>query len=211
MKNNITELVFILDKSGSMAGFEKHTVGGFNATLEQQRKQEGYVYVSTVLFSNESERLHDRVDIHHLRPMMRDEYRPGGCTALMDAIGDTILHIQNIHKYARPEDIPDHTVFVIITDGMENASIRYSSGTVKGMVKEQSEKGWEFLFLAANIDAVETAETIGIRKERAGNYRQTADGMDKSYRAVSRAIQSVMCGCAKEMKLSDCLEAEEGE
>lgn len=178
MKNNVTELVFILDRSGSMAGFEADTIGGFNSTIEKQKKQDGKVYVSTVLFDNNSEVIHDRVDIDEIRPMTENEYQVGGCTALLDAIGGSIHHIGNIHKYARPEDVPEHTVFVITTDGMENASHRYSSQEIKSKIKRQTEKyGWEFIFLAANIDAVETAESIGIRRERAANYRQTKEGV----------------------------------
>ena len=192
MKNNITELVFILDRSGSMSGFEADTIGGFNSTIEKQREQEGKVYVSTVLFDNESEVIHDRVAISELKPMTRKDYRVGGCTALLDAIGGAIHHIGNVHKYARPEDVPAHTVFIITTDGMENASHRYSSEEIKAKIKRQTEKyGWEFIFLAANIDAVETAENIGIRRERAANYRQTKAGVGRSYYAMSEAITAV--------------------
>ncbi|MGM9684020.1 MAG: hypothetical protein ACI3XQ_10535, partial [Eubacteriales bacterium] len=149
------------------------------------------VYVSTVLFDNESEVIHDRVDINEIRPMTENEYQVGGCTALLDAIGGAIHHIGNIHKYARPEDVPEHTVFVITTDGMENASHRYSSQEIKSKIKRQNEKyGWEFIFLAANIDAVETAES-GIRRERAANYRQTQEGVGRSYYAMSEAITAV--------------------
>ena len=192
MKNNITEIVFILDRSGSMAGFEGDTIGGFNATVEKQRKEEGRAYVSTVLFDNESEVIHDRVPLERIAPMTAEDYRVGGCTALFDAIGGAIHHIGNIHKYARPEDVPEHTVFVITTDGMENASHRYSSQKVKQMIERQREKfGWEFIFLAANIDAVETAENIGIRRERAVNYHQDAKGTGIMYCAMSQAISSV--------------------
>ncbi|MBQ8276074.1 MAG: hypothetical protein IJZ02_05575 [Clostridia bacterium] len=192
MKNNITEIVFILDRSGSMAGFEGDTIGGFNATVEKQRKEEGRAYVSTVLFDNESEVIHDRVPLERIAPMTAEDYRVGGCTALFDAIGGAIHHIGNIHKYARPEDVPEHTVFVITTDGMENASHRYSSQKVKQMIERQREKfGWEFIFLAANIDAVETAENIGIRRERAVNYHQNAKGTGIMYCAMSQAISSV--------------------
>ena len=206
MKNNITELVFILDRSGSMSGFEADTIGGFNATIEKQKTQEGRVYVSTVLFDNESEVIHDRVDIREIEPMTRRDYCVGGCTALLDAIGGAIHHIGNIHKYARPEDVPEHTVFVITTDGMENASHRYSSAEIKAKIRRQTEKyGWEFIFLAANIDAVETAKNIGIRRERAANYRQTSEGVTKSYCAMSEAITDVRCGCADKIDLEEYL------
>ena len=206
MKNNITEIVFILDRSGSMSGFEADTIGGFNATIEKQKEQDGKVYVSTVLFDNESEVIHDRVDINEIKRMTRRDYQVRGCTALLDAIGGAIHHIGNIHKYARPEDVPEHTIFVITTDGMENASHRYSSEKVKEMIKRQTEKyGWEFIFLAANIDAVETAENIGIRKERAANYRQTKDGVYRSYCAMSEAISTVRRNRAKDMNLEEYL------
>ena len=206
MKNNITELVFILDRSGSMSGFEADTIGGFNATIEKQREQEGKVYVSTVLFDNYSEVLHDRVDINDIQLMTRKDYQVRGCTALLDAIGGAIHHISNIHKYARPEDVPEHTIFIITTDGMENASRHYSSADIKRKIQRQTEKyGWEFIFLAANIDAVETAETIGIRKERAANYRQTKEGVGRSYHAMSEAIKTVRACCAEDMDLNKYL------
>ena len=194
MKNNITEIVFILDRSGSMAGLEADTIGGFNATIEKQRKEEGRAYVSTLLFANTSEILHDRVVLDEIHPMTEVDYRVGGCTALFDAIGDAIHHIGNIHKYARPEDVPEHTIFVITTDGMENASHRYDSRTVKKMIERQREKyGWDFIFLAANIDAAETAENIGICRERAVNYHQDVQGTGILYSTMSKAISSVRC------------------
>ncbi|MBO4971465.1 MAG: VWA domain-containing protein [Clostridia bacterium] len=209
MKNNVTELVFILDRSGSMSGFEADTIGGFNSTIEKQKKQEGKVYVSTVLFDNYSEVLHDRVDINEIKPMTDKDYDVRGCTALLDAIGGAIRHIGNIHKYARPEDVPEHTIFVITTDGMENASQHYSSEDIKAKIKRQTEKyGWEFIFLAANIDAVETAESIGIRRDRAANYRQTEKGVERSYYAMSEAITSVRCCCADSMDLEEYLKEE---
>lgn len=192
MKNNITEIVLILDKSGSMSGFEDDTIGGFNSTLEKQKEGDGKVYVSTVLFDNNSEVIHDRMVISDIKPMTRDDYRVGGCTALLDAIGGAIHHIGNIHKYARPEDIPEHTIFFITTDGMENASHRYSRSKVKEMIEHQREKyGWEFIFLAANIDAVETAENIGISRERAVNYCQDCSGIQFTYEAMSDAITTM--------------------
>lgn len=171
MKNNVTEIVFILDKSGSMEGMERDTIGGFNAMIEKQKNEEGKVYVSTVLFSNYSEVLHDRKPLEEIAPLTEKDYSVGGCTALLDAIGGAIHHIGNIHKYARAEDVPARTMFIITTDGYENASSRYSSKKIKDMIRRQEEKyGWEFLFVAANIDAVETAESIGIRSDRAANY-----------------------------------------
>lgn len=211
MENNIAELVFILDRSGSMSGFEADTIGGFNSTIEKQREQEGKVYVSTVLFDNYSEVLHDRVDINEVKLMTRKDYQVRGCTALLDAIGGAIHHIGNIHKYARPEDVPEHTIFVITTDGLENASHHYSSVDIKRKIQRQTEKyGWEFIFLAANIDAVETAENIGIRRERAANYRQTKEGVGRSYYAMSEAITTVRACCAEEMDLNKYLQ-EDGE
>ena len=209
MKNNITELVFIIDRSGSMSGFEDDTIGGFNATIERQKDEDGKVFVSTVLFNNDSKVIHDRVDITEIKPMTRDDYRVGGCTALLDAIGGAIHHIGNVHKYARPEDVPEHTVFIITTDGMENASRRYSSTEIKTKIKRQTEKyGWEFIFLAANIDAVETADSIGIRRERAANFRQTKEGVSRSYYAMSEAITAVRACKSDTVDLAKYLEEE---
>ena len=189
VKNNITELVFILDRSGSMSGFESDTVGGFNSTLKKQKETDGTVYVSTVLFDNLSEVLHDRVPLSDIKPMTKRDYTVGGCTALLDAIGGAIHHIGNIHKYARPEDVPEHTMFVITTDGMENASHKYDAKTVKAMIERQSEKyGWEFIFLAANIDAVDTASNIGIRPERAVNFAQDSKGIKLTYDTIGEAM-----------------------
>ena len=194
MNNNITEIVFILDRSGSMAGYEEDTIGGFNATIEKQKKLDGTCYVSTVMFANQSKVIHDRVRLDEIEKMTENDYQVGGGTALLDAIGRSIHHISNVHKYARPEDVPAHTIFIITTDGMENASRQYDSSTVKRMISRQQEKyGWEFIFLAANIDAVETADRIGIRRERAANYRQDREGMRTSYAAMSDAISSVRC------------------
>ena len=189
IKNNITELVFILDKSGSMAGLESDTIGGFNAMIEKQKKLDGQVYVSTVLFSDHSHVLHDRVGIDKIKPMTDNDYMVGGCTALLDAIGGAIHHIKNVHKYARPEDVPEHTMFIITTDGMENASHRFDSPMIKRLIREYEEKHcWEFLFVAANIDAVETAREMGIRKERAANYKATPDGTQRLYSVVADAV-----------------------
>lgn len=192
MKNNTTELVFILDRSGSMAGLESDTVGGFNAMIEKQKKQDGECYVSTVLFDNVSEVLHDRVKLTDVARMTENDYSVRGCTALIDAIGGAIRHIGSIHKYARPEDVPAHTLFVITTDGMENASHHYTSDQVKAMIERQkAEYGWEFLFIGANIDAVETAARYGIGSDRAVNYHADSEGTDVLYNAVSDAVNCV--------------------
>ncbi len=192
MKNNITELVFILDRSGSMAGLESDTIGGFNAMIEKQKKEDGECYVSTVLFDNVSEVLHDRVKLSEIKPMTDKQYTVRGCTALIDALGGAIHHIGNIHKYARPEDVPEHTMFIITTDGMENASQRYDSEQVKRMIERQKEKyGWEFLFIGANIDAVETARRYGINEDRAVNYNADSKGTGIVYESVACAVSSV--------------------
>ena len=192
MKKNLTEMVFILDRSGSMSGLEADTIGGFNGMIERQKKEEGEALVSTVLFSDDSKVIHDRVDLQKIEPLTDKQYYVGGCTALIDAIGGAIHHIGNVHKYARDEDRPEHTVFVITTDGMENASHRYTSDRVKDMVQRQKEKyGWEFLFLGANIDAVETAARIGIRKDRSVNYHCDPLGQARVYEGVDKAVRCV--------------------
>jgi len=192
MKNNVTELVFILDKSGSMAGLEKDTIGGFNAMIEKQKKEDGACYVSTVLFSDESQMLHDRLPLEQVPQMTDRDYEVCGCTALLDAIGDCIRHIENIHKYARAEDLPAHTLFVITTDGQENASHRYTGEKIKKMIGRQKEKyGWEFLFIGANIDAVATASRYGIEKDRAVNYLADEKGTRTLFRAVGNAVCSI--------------------
>lgn len=191
-RNNTTELVFILDRSGSMAGLEADTIGGFNAMLEKQRKEDGECYVSTVLFDNVSEVLHDRVRLSEINPMTDKEYQVRGSTALIDALGDAIHHIGNVHKYARPEDVPAHTMFIITTDGMENASRRYTRDGVKQMIERQREKyGWEFLFIGANIDAVETAACYGIDRDRAVNYNADGQGTQILYETVAKAVSCV--------------------
>ena len=194
MKKNLTELVFILDRSGSMSDLEADTIGGFNSMIERQRGEEGEALVSTVLFNGSSEVIHDRADIRRIEPMNRRQYIACGCTALLDAIGGAIHHIGNVHKYAREEDRPEHTLFVITTDGMENASRRYTAGEVKAMIKRQkSLYGWEFLFLGANIDAVETAGHFGISEDRAVNYHSDCEGTALNYDVLSDAIADVRC------------------
>ena len=189
MKKNLTELVFILDRSGSMAGLEDDTIGGFNAMIEKQKREEGQAFVSTVLFDNESEVLHDRVDIQRMSPMTREDYYVRGCTALLDAVGRAIHHIGNVHKYAREEDRPEKTLFVITTDGMENASREYTYPRLKAMIQRQKEKyGWEFIFLGANIDAAKEAARFGIDPDRAANYHADHEGTAVIYKAVSEAV-----------------------
>ena len=203
-QNGITELVFILDRSGSMAGLEKDTIGGFNAMIEKQKKQNGECYVSTVLFDNESEVIHDRVKLSEIKPMTEDDYYVRGCTALIDAIGGAIHHIGNIHKYARPEDVPEHTMFIITTDGMENASHRYSAEKVREMIKHEKEKyGWEFLFIGANIDAVETAAQYGIESDRAVNYHADEKGTKILYATVSETICNMRTNAPLQANWSD--------
>ena len=197
MRKGLTELVFILDRSGSMHGTESDTIGGFNAMIAKQKKLDGHAYVSTVLFDDESTVIHDRVSLHRIRPMTEDDYTPRGCTALLDAIGGAIHHIGNVHKYARKEDVPEHTVFVIITDGKENASKRYTAERVKQMIeKEKTQYGWEFLFLGANIDAVETAGRFGIEKRHAVTYRGDRKGTKLNYDVISDAVAHVRA-CAE--------------
>lgn len=187
--NNITELVFILDRSGSMAGLEGDTIGGFNSLIEKQKKQGGKCYVSTVLFDHLTDVIHDRVELENIKPMTNEDYYVRGCTALIDAIGGAIHHIGNIHKYAREEDVPEHTMFVIMTDGYENASHIYTSDKVKAMIKRQKEKyGWEFLFIGANIDAVETAKHFGINEDRAVNYHADSQGTSVVYDTVGDTV-----------------------
>ena len=194
MKKNLTEIVFILDRSGSMSGLQDDTIGGFNAMIEKQKNEPGEALISTVLFDSVNDVLHDRVDIQKVEPITRKEYFVRGCTALLDAVGSAIHHIGNVHKYAREEDRPAKTLFVITTDGMENASRTYSYGRVKEMIERQKEKyGWEFLFLGANIDATKEAARFGISADRAANYHADSEGTDVIYGAVSEAVCSFRC------------------
>ena len=184
MKQGLTEIVFILDRSGSMSGLEKDTIGGFNTTIDKQKQEEGEAYVSTVLFDTEMQVLHDRVPLANIAPLTEKEYYARGCTALLDAIGGAIHHIGNVHKYAREEDRPEKTIFVITTDGYENASHKYTSDRVKQMIERQKQKyDWEFIFLGANIDAIETARNFGIDEERAANFVNDGEGIEVMYEA----------------------------
>jgi len=192
MKKNLTEIVFILDRSGSMAGLEDDTIGGFNSMIRKQKAEDGEAYVSTILFDNYTEVIHDRVDIQKIEPITHKDYYVRGCTALLDAIGKAIHHIGNVHKYAREEDRPEKTLFVITTDGMENASREYSYDRVKKMIQHEQEKyGWEFIFLGANIDAAKEAARFGITEDRAVNYHADCQGTAVIYEAVSEAVCNV--------------------
>ena len=192
MKKNLTELVFILDRSGSMSGLESDTIGGYNSMLQKQKNTEGEAFVSTVLFDDSSEVLFDRVPLDKMPNMTSNDYYVRGCTALLDALGGAIHHIGNVHKYAREEDVPEKTIFVITTDGMENASRMYSYDKVKKMVERQKEKyGWEFIFLGANIDAIETAGRFGISADRAANYHSDSEGTALNYEVLSDAVSQM--------------------
>ena len=194
MKKGLTEIVFILDRSGSMSGLEADTIGGYNSLIEKQKKEEGEAYISTVLFDDVCEVLHDRVSLDEIKPMTDKEYFVRGCTALLDAIGGAIKHIGNVHKYAREEDRPEKTLFIITTDGQENSSKHYNYEKVKRMVERQKEKhGWEFLFLGANIDAVAEASRIGIKANRAANYHCDSEGTAANYRALNKVVKAMRC------------------
>lgn len=207
MRKNLTEIVFILDRSGSMSGLEADTIGGFNSLIERQKKEEGEAYISTVLFDDKQEVLHDRVALDRILPMTDKEYYVRGCTALLDAVGGAIHHIGNVHKYAREEDRPEKTLFIITTDGMENSSRRYTYDKVKKMVEHQKEKyGWEFLFLGANIDAIEVAGRFGIDADRSVNYECDSVGTAVNYRALNQAVSRVRN--AKHQEVSEALGAD---
>jgi len=191
MKRNFTELVFILDRSGSMAGLESDTIGGFNAMLERQKNEPGDAVVTTVLFDDRFELLHDRIDIKAVRPITEKEYYVRGSTALLDAMGHTISKIANVQKQTAEEHRADRVMFVITTDGMENASREYTYEKIRDMVRRQKEKyGWEFIFLGANIDAVSTAESVGITADRAANFVNDSEGISLNYKAVSEAVSA---------------------
>lgn len=201
MKKNLTEIVFILDRSGSMVGLEKDTIGGFNSLIKKQREESGDALISTVLFDNYSEVIHDRVPLGRIPEMTEKEYYVRGCTALLDAVGGAVHHIGNVHKYAREEDRPEHTLFVITTDGMENASRRYTYDQVRQMIERQkAQYGWEFLFLGANIDAAKEAARFGIQEDRAVNYHCDPIGTALNYEAVDEAICDIRS--AKPIKAS---------
>lgn len=197
MANNSTEVVFILDRSGSMGGLEQDTIGGFNSMLKKHKNGDTSAFVSTVLFSNKSEVIHDRLPIAEIPELTENEYSVGGGTALLDAMGDAIKHVKNIHKYARPEDVPAKTIFIITTDGMENASRRYDYDDIKKLVEAQKEKGWDFVFMGANIDAFDVASHIGISRDRAVNYHSDSRGTDAIFGAMCCLIDDTFM--AKDM------------
>ena len=198
MRKGLTELVFILDRSGSMAPLTEDTIGGFNAMIREQKEKDGECLVTTVLFDNTDVILHDRIPLPEVPVMSRKEYSVRGCTALLDAVGHAVQHISDIHRYARPDDVPEKTLFVITTDGMENASHHYSHRDVKRLIEQKKEEaGWEFIFVAANIDAAECAQSIGISRERAVNYRHDQGGTRALYESVNDAVS--------EMREAPCL------
>ncbi len=202
MKKNLIELVFIIDKSGSMCGLEEDTIGGFNSMIEKQKVRNGDTHVSTVLFNETSYVLHNRVSINKVEPLNHNQYVTEGCTALLDSIGDAINYIKKVHKYAREDDKPEHTMFLITTDGMENASQKYSVDEIRKMINDQKEyANWEFIFVAANIDAIETASKIGISRDRAANYEHTTRGIRGFFRAADSCVDymcsnSYDCACS---------------
>lgn len=207
-KNNTTELVFILDRSGSMAGLEQDTIGGFNSMIRKQKKEDGECYVTTVLFDHEMITLHDRVSLDKIEPMTDRDYSVRGCTALIDAIGTTVRHIEDIHRYQRPEDVPSSTVFIITTDGLENASKEYSAVQVRKMIEQHKESGWEFLFIGANIDAVGTAKGFGISADRAVKYHADSQGTEVLYDTVCAAVSNVRTGMPLQKSWSDKISAD---
>lgn len=209
MKKGLTELVFILDRSGSMSGLEADTIGGFNSLIEKQKKEEGEACVSVVLFDDRTEVIYDRVDLKKIEPMNDSQYYVRGCTALLDAVGGAIHHIGNVHRYARKEDVPEKTLFIITTDGMENSSRYYSYKKVKKMVEHEKEKHhWEFVFLGANIDAIEVAGRFGVAANRAVRYECDSEGT-----ALNFEVMSDMVGCARACEspeeMTGCLDNEE--
>ena len=207
MRKGLTEVVFILDRSGSMSGLEADTIGGFNSMIEKQKKEDGEAYISTVLFDDQSDVLYDRIPVDKVEPMNDRQYFVRGCTALLDALGGAIHHISNVHRYAREEDRPEKTIFIITTDGMENASRRYSYAKVKEMVEKQKACNWEFLFLGANMDAIATAGRFGIDADRAINYECDHAGTATNFKALSKtlsAMRSATCKAEMDMAVSEC-------
>lgn len=194
MKYETTELVFILDKSGSMAGLEKDTIGGFNALIDKQRKLPGEVRVTTVLFNHEYELLHDRISLEGISPMTDSDYEVGGMTALLDAVGSTIQKISNAQKETLKKHQADRVMFVITTDGLENSSCEYTYKKIHEMIASKKTAGWEFIFLGANIDAVATAKKFGVDEDYAVDYHADAEGTELNYQVLSEAVSSFRTG-----------------
>ena len=193
MKKGLTELVFILDRSGSMGGLEEDTIGGFNGMINKQKKEEGSAVVTTVLFDDKYELLHDRIDIQGILPMNDRQYYVRGCTALLDAIGMTIEKMINVHKHTAKEQRAEKVIFTIITDGMENSSRKYNKSMVKELIQAQKARGWEFIFLGANMDAVEEAASFGIDSDRAVTYQNDREGVELNYEVISEAVSAMRC------------------
>ena len=199
MKKGLTEIVFILDRSGSMGGLESDTIGGYNSMLKKQKKEEGSAIISTVLFDDEIEVLHDRKEIKKVKEITDKEYYVRGCTALLDAVGGAIHHIGNVHKKLKASERPEKTLFIITTDGMENASSKYTYKKVKKMVERQKEKyHWEFIFLGANIDAVEVASRFGVSKNRAVRYECDSEGTALNFEVMSKMVSLARCSSSAE-------------
>ena len=194
MKKGLTELVAILDMSGSMAGYVNDTIGGYNGVLKKQQDEGHDVLVTTYVFNHDKTMLHDRVPVAEVAPLTEEQYRPRSNTALMDAMGDAIRHIEKVHHYIREEDVPEHTMFFITTDGYENSSRKYTSDEIKKLVSAKQEEGWEFIYLAADIDAVETSANYGIRRERAVNFRKDRRGFGRAYESVDMALNAKIVG-----------------
>lgn len=194
MNKNLSEIVFIIDKSGSMHGLEKDTIGGFNSMLEKQKAQKGEALVSTIFFDSVVNVIHDRIPVKDVAGITDKDYTAGGCTALLDAIGGAVHHIGNIHKYARPEDVPGQTLFIITTDGLENASRCYNLKKVREMIAKKKKDGWQFIFLGANIDAVKTAGAMGLDEDMAADYEASGAGTELNFRIMSDAVSSVRSG-----------------
>lgn len=193
MKKGLTELVFILDRSGSMAGLESDTIGGFNGMLGKQKREEGEANVTTILFDDEIETIHDRFPLEVVKPLTEEDYYVRGCTALLDAVGGTVKKVENIQKHLPEELRAEKVIFVITTDGMENASQEYSTDMVKKMIERNREKGWQFLFLGANIDAAEEAEKIGISRTHAASYKNDSKGVQLNYQAAGMVLSCMRC------------------
>jgi len=199
MKKGLTELVFILDRSGSMSGLERDTIGGFNSMITKQREEEGEANITTVLFDNSYKVLHDRVNIKELKDMTDKDYYVGGSTALLDAIGTTIKSVNKTQKELPEEEKAEKVIFVITTDGMENASCHYDRDKIKKMIeKKQTKKNWQFMFLGANMDAVSEAGRIGIKADRAVTYANDSVGVRKNYAAVGGTISAMRCAVSAE-------------